>query len=285
MTITDRSTARWELIRALGALAEEPTDPVAAALALDPPLDRADHTEVFAFGALPYASAYLGTDGMLGGEAGARVAGFWRALGYEAPETPDHLAALLSLYARLGEQEAACPDRARRALIRQARTALLWEHLLPWTGVFCDLVRQAGVPPWGDWADLVEETLRDQWDGLDEPPDHLPRHLSHAPPPLTTDFAVAQLLAPLRTGIVVTRSDLAAAARSLGLGIRLTGRLPTLDALLGQAHGEMVAWLADHARRWEKQHRERSGPAPIEDFWADRAANTSAILDAILAGT
>lgn len=285
MMITDSDTGRWELIRALGALAEEPTDPVAAALALDPPLDRADHTEVFAFSALPYASAYLGADGMLGGEAGARVAGFWRALGYDPPGTPDHLAALLGLYANLGEQETASPDGARRALIRQGCTALLWEHLLPWTGVFCDLVRQARVPPWGDWADLVDETLGSQWDALGESPDHLPRHLSDAPPALTDDFEVAHLLAPLRTGMVVTRSDLAAAARSLGLGIRLTGRLPTLDALLGQAHREVVAWLADHARRWEQQHLDRSGPAPIDDFWADRAANTSVVLGAILAGT
>lgn len=285
MTITSSETGRWELIRALGALSEEPTDPVAAALALDPPLDRADHTHVFSFSALPYASAYLGADGMLGGEAGARAAGFWRALGYDPPETPDHLAALLGLYARLGEQEAASSDRARRVLIRQGRTALLWEHLLPWTGVFCDLVRHARVPPWDRWADLVDETLRDQWDGLDEPPHHLPRHLSDAPPALRPGFDVAHLLAPLRTGMVVTRSDLAAAARSLGLGIRLTGRLPTLQALLGQAHGEVVAWLTDHARRWEQQHRDRSGPPAIDDFWSDRAANTSAVLGAILAGT
>lgn len=285
MTVTDHSAARGELIRALGALAEEPTDAVAAALGLHPPLDRADHTEVFTFAALPYASAYLGADGMLGGEAAGRVAGFWQALGYDPPETPDHLAALLGLYARLGEQEAATPDRARRALIRQGRTALLWEHLLPWTGVFCDLVRHARVPPWDRWADLADETLRDEWVSLDESPDHLPRHLSDAPSALTPDFEVAQLVAPLRTGMILTRSDLATAARSLGLGIRLTGRLPTLEALLGQAHPQVLAWLADHARRWEQQHRRRPGPGPIDDFWADRAANTSAVLDAILAGT
>ena len=79
----------------------------------------------------PYASVYLGAEGMLGGEARDRVAGFWRALGLVPPAEPDHLAALLGLYAALADAEE--PRRTSRpaAAPAQARRALLHEHLLP----------------------------------------------------------------------------------------------------------------------------------------------------------
>ena len=50
---------RWELLRALGAVAANP----AAAAELDlPPAGRAGHDEVFVFNCPPYASLYLGED-------------------------------------------------------------------------------------------------------------------------------------------------------------------------------------------------------------------------------
>ncbi|HAC46500.1 MAG TPA: hypothetical protein DCF65_10605, partial [Chloroflexi bacterium] len=80
----------------------------------------------------PYASIYVGAEGKLGGEARDRVAGFWRALHLTPPAEPDHLAALLGLYATLADMEAAEQDPARRQLRRSSRQALLWEHLLSW---------------------------------------------------------------------------------------------------------------------------------------------------------
>jgi hypothetical protein len=284
MTSPVRDT-HWEMFRALGALAEAPTGSVAVAMGLKAPLDRSDHTEVFGFHALPHASAYLGRDGMLGGEVAARVGGFWQALGYPPPESPDHLASLFGLYAGLGERETTDPDPAHRAMLTQARTALLWEHVLPWTGVFVEVVRHARIAPWDRWADLTEEALVEEWTRLGESPAGMPRHLQDCPPPLDETFEVAHLVAPARTGMVLTRRDLVRAARTFGLGIRLTGRIPTLEALLGQSPGEIIAWLADHARRWEHRHRERPGPTQINAYWADRAANTRTVLGAILAET
>src|SRR6266496_675887 len=97
--------AAAEIFRALGALCEPPEPAharLAAALGLPPPPDAAAFTEVFVFQLVPYAAPYLSPDGMLGGEAGDRVAGFWRALQLRPPAEPDHLAALLGLYAPLG---------------------------------------------------------------------------------------------------------------------------------------------------------------------------------------
>ncbi|MGH9005731.1 MAG: molecular chaperone TorD family protein, partial [Acidimicrobiia bacterium] len=88
-----------ELFRAL-AVVSEGTSPahhrVAASLGVDP--DTAAHTDLFCFQLPPYAAVYLGAEGMLGGEAAGRVAGFWRALGVTPSTEPDHLAALLGLY-------------------------------------------------------------------------------------------------------------------------------------------------------------------------------------------
>src|SRR5829696_8795920 len=122
-----------ELFRALGAFIEPPHDGTGAladALELGAVPDPADYTEVFVFQLYPYASVYLGAEGMLGGEARDRVAGFWRALGQLPPAEPDHLSVMLALYARLVEIEENEPDAARRAGWRGARKAFLWEHLL-----------------------------------------------------------------------------------------------------------------------------------------------------------
>lgn len=56
-------------------------------LAVGPPAVD-EHTDVLVFQAYPYASIYLGAEGMLGGKARDRIAGFWRALGGEPPAEP-----------------------------------------------------------------------------------------------------------------------------------------------------------------------------------------------------
>ena len=104
MTAVSATPGRAELFRALGAVAGDPADARTACAALGLPVPgNAEHTEVFVLNCPPYASVYLGAEGGLGGEAADRVAGFWRAIGVPPPAEPDHLTALLSLYARLGE--------------------------------------------------------------------------------------------------------------------------------------------------------------------------------------
>jgi hypothetical protein len=95
-----------EALRALAVLLETPRPEhaaIAAALELPAPPAPDEHTAVVVFQAYPYASVYLGAEGMLGGEARDRVAGFWRALGGEPPAEPDHLSVLLAGVAALDD--------------------------------------------------------------------------------------------------------------------------------------------------------------------------------------
>src|ERR1044072_6916616 len=118
-----------ELFRALAVLVEPPRRPgaarVAEALGLGALPEASAYTDLFVFQLYPYASVYVGAEGMLGGEARDRVAGFLKALGHDVPAEPDHPALLLGTYAELCEAE-----RAGGARVRGARRALLWEDLL-----------------------------------------------------------------------------------------------------------------------------------------------------------
>ena len=273
-----------EVLRALGVLAEAPnsaTQQVAEALGL--PTPTADEfTDVFAFQLYPYASVYLGAEGMIGGEARDRIAGFWRALRLTPPPEPDHLTALLGLYASLGEEEAAeAAGTARRVLVRQARKALLWEHLLSWLPTYLTHMEATAGGTYRRWAGLLRETLLAE--ALDlGPQDQLPRHLALAPglpdPRVEGgDAFLAGLLAPVRSGFILVRADLARAARDLELGLRLAERSYTLRSLLGQDRDATLAWLATEVRR-AAERQDPSATSAITGFWTARADTTAALL-------
>ena len=145
MTSSGPPSAPAELLRALGVLAEPPEAGharVAHALGLAPVPDGAAYAELFLFQLHPYASVYLDSEGMLGGDARERVAGFWRAVGRTPPAEPDHVSALLGLYAALLE-EATDAVPAEKVMVRRSATALLHEHLAPWMLGYLERVGEA----------------------------------------------------------------------------------------------------------------------------------------------
>ena len=88
-----------ELFRALGSLAEPPAAvgrEIADALDLGSLPDPAAHSYLFDQQLPPYASVYLGPEGMLGGDARDRIAGFWRALDLTPPGESDHITTMLA---------------------------------------------------------------------------------------------------------------------------------------------------------------------------------------------
>jgi hypothetical protein len=238
---------------------------------------RADeYTELFVMQLSPYASIYVGNDGMMGGEARDRVAGFWRALGMTPPAEPDHLTALLGLYSVLRDGEDAGEEHAR-AKYRHAREALLWEHLLSWIPVYLRRVREVGPAPYVAWADALREALASEH-GESSVPDRLPMHLREAPEfpdpsNATFDDILDAVLTPIKSGIVLTRHDLASFAHESRLGNRQGERRFILQALIAQDGPAVLRWLETEARR--QQHE---GNDTITQFWSGRAARTEHVL-------
>lgn len=285
-----------ELFRALAVLAEPPT-PASARLAdlleLGTAPNAADFANLFLFQVYPYASVYTGAEGALGGEARDRVAGFWRVLGLQPPAEPDHLSALLGLYAELGERSRTAAVDRERDMWHRARAALLWEHLLSWIMPFLTKVTEIAAPPFAAWAGVLRTALLDEARATPPPPG-LPLHLRIAPglpdAGAGIDAWLQALLAPVRSGIILTRADLARAAHDLGLGRRAGDRLAALRVLLEQDAPRVAAWLAAKARAAAASYglgatRDlHDGLGSIADFWATRARSTAHALDGALAG-
>jgi hypothetical protein len=287
MTSPTPSSGRAEAFRALGVLAEPPGPHharLAGLLGLEPP-SRSDWTEAFVVHLVPHASIYLSADGMLGGEAADRVAGFWRALKLPVPSDPDHLTALLGVYATLLEAEAGDVPGPSRALLRQAATALLHEHLLSWLLAYTSAMIDIGPASYATWAALLRDALIAEAAARPDlaAPGQLPLHLRDVPalPPgaSSVDDVMAVLLAPARSGIVLARGHLGRAAHHGSLGLRLGDRRRMLRSLLEQEPRATLRWLVAHARQWELRHRaDGHDVGAAAAFWADRAASTAAWL-------
>jgi TorA maturation chaperone TorD len=275
-----------ELFRALAVLAEPPVAEsvrVAEALELGPIAGADEYTELFVFQLYPYASVYLGPEGMMGGEARDRIGGFWRALGETPPAEPDHLALMLALYARLVEMEEGESDAARRAGWNRARRAYLWEHLLSWLPVYLDKVSDVAAPFYRRWGELLAQALRSEAQAAGRQT-QLPLHLRDAPrvfDPRRDEGGefLQSLLAPVRSGMILVRSDLTRAAQGLGLGLRLGERKFILRALLGQDAPAVLEWLAEEASRWAERHRlRRETLGAVAAAWEERAEATANLL-------
>lgn len=283
----DRPAGRWELLRALGSLTLGPpaeTLPAARALGL-PAWSAAEHTELFVLSLPPYASIHLGPDGKLGGEAADRIAGLWRALGLGPPADADHLGVILGLYAELGEAAAGARGERTRERLEHARETVLWEHLWPWVPGYLTAAATgpAACRPWSQLTAraLTAEALASR------PPPALPLALRTAPGPITADLSPGDLLdaltAPLRTGFVLTRADVGAAARRLGLGLRQGERRFAIKVMLEQDPAPTLGWLADHAGAWAGRHARQAAVAAAvaadpSPWWAGRAAGTADVL-------
>ena len=280
--------SRSALLRALADLAARPhggSTAVVAALELPRPPTAAEHTDLFDFQVYPYASVHLGDEGMLGGDARDRIAGFLRALDVTPPPEPDHLVVLLHAYADLSDLAASGAPRADHA-----RRVLLHEHLGSWVGRLLARVSELGAEPLRGWARLTTQALAAELVTHGEPPE-LPVALRDAAPlPEPEDATAADwtqaLLAPVRSGLVIARADLSRAAHELGLGSRVGERAFVLRALLDQDARAVLGWFADEAYRQAEDLApvEATGGAAVTAWWRARLRRTEDMLRQRLAG-
>jgi hypothetical protein len=238
---------------------------------------------VFVLAAPPHAAIHLGPSGMLGGEGLDRVAGFWRAIGLHPPQDADHLGLLLMLYAELCDAESGARSEATRGRLRHAREALLFEHLWSWAPGYLTAVTRLDVPSLARWAQLTRlaltrEALRAT------PPAALPLALRTAPAPVRPadgrDQLLAALVAPVRSGVLLTGADLRAATAAVGLGYRVGERRYTLRAMLDQDARATLDWLSHHARQQAALHATQQpiGGHDPGHWWARRALRTARTL-------
>ena len=279
----DGATAgRWELLRSLGAVPDSPAAArcVGPALGLGPVSD-AEHTEAFVLNCPPYAGIYLGPQGAIGGAGADRVAGFWRAIGITPPAEPDHLAALLGLYARLGEAAAGTRRPVTAAALARSQAVLFWEHLWPWLPGYLDAVADLAVPSLTAWTGLVRRAIAAEYRA--QPPcPRQPLALRAAPPAAGPEAGPRDLVElvtiPVRGGLILTRRRLAEGAGRAGVGFRIGERRFALRAMLEQDLRATVAWLAGEADRWQQGHRDRAPRDEVTSWWAARAARTAQVL-------
>lgn len=290
-----------ELLRALGSLIDAPSPQhgaVARALGLPEPPSPAEHERVVASQRWPYASVYLGPEGMMGGDARARIAGFRRALGADrgqdgraAATEADHLAALLDLLAALdrwGGNGAQDPGAAHRTLLGHAKITLVQEHIVPWLGPYLASFDHCGSAFYEAWATLLGRAIGAVQAGMESEPGSppspsLPAALRAAPAlpdPRRAggDAFVAGLLAPVRSGMILVRDDLARLARDAGLACRAGERRYVLLGLLAQDPGGTLARLSRRAQEWRERLSAQAGPARIAQWWTARADTTARLL-------
>jgi TorA maturation chaperone TorD len=278
-----------EVFRALAVLAEPPSAEsraVAHALAIPRAPDAQAYTELFTLTLYPYASVYLGAEGMLGGEARDRIAGFWRAVNVVPPQEPDHLAALLGAYASLEDREVEASDPIRRASWSHARSAFLHEHLLSWLPPYLVKVSEI-APAYGAWARLLRDALANaavSSHAMESVPSQFREVPALADPREDGVPAfIASVLAPARSGIILTRPDLQRASRELGLGLRQGERRFALEAMLAQDPPRVLAWLNGETQRWVEMHRASIPVRASREHWIERALQTAALLSELSA--
>lgn len=252
-----------ELFRALATFAEptlKESARVAEALGLGELPAESEYAETFIFQLYPYASVYLGAEGMMGGEARDLIAGFWRALHLTPPAEPDHLSVMLALYAELAEREAKERDLSSSERWRHARRAFLWEHLLSWLPVYLQKLDSLATPFYRRWGETLRDALAEEIEAVGMP-QQLPLHLRATPGLVDpreheTEEFLQSLLAPARSGMILVRADLGRAARKLDLGVRMGERKFILKSLFNQNPQAVLGWLLEETARWLERHRQ-----------------------------
>jgi TorA maturation chaperone TorD len=274
-----------DLFRALAVLAEQPSPnshPIAEALGLSPFPEVSEYTDLFDFQLYPFASVYLGNEGMLGGEAADRVAGFWRALGQTPPPESDHLSVMLALYAQLIEIEES-NDSSNHLRWRAARKAFLWEHLLSWLPVYLSKLKDIATPFYQRWSEILLGALFDEARIVGKQ-EQVSLHLRESeglvdPREGEVDEFLQSLLAPARSGMILVRSDFTRAAKQLELGNRIGERKFIIKSLFGQDAGGTLDWLAEEAAGWARRHRQNiDALGETARVWENKAATTNSLL-------
>ena len=280
-----------DLIRALGMFCEAPSEEhvrIAKILGFSQTPSRDLYEGIFCRELPPYASEYIDCGANSDGEGLERISGFWRALQRDVPNEPDHLSGLLGLVAYLEELQGSEKEPARALLIRRSRSALLWEHLLPWLPMYLDKVESIGDDTvYGDWARLLTEALVNEYRSLG-PLESLPIHLttsSGLPDPRDrgAKLFVSSLFCPNKSGFVLLFDDLSELATELGIAPSNKDPRMALEDLLRLAPKETLGALAKLASETHSRLVSKWGSlGEITAYWEARNEESAILLEQLV---
>jgi TorA maturation chaperone TorD len=263
------------LFQSLGELIEAPGAEqarIARMLGLPGEPDRHDFTNLFVVQLFPYASIYLSQQGYAGGAVRDRMGEFWRILGRSAPPEPDHATSLMKCYGSLlpGKHD----EYLSSDLAQAIRPAVFWEGIACWLPIYLLRARELASTLYRAWSDVAFDVVEAEAAQLG-PPATLPVHLASAPmpPSISSPSAfVDALFAPVVSGVIICRADLARCAIANRLNLRMADRRHTLKLMLSENTTGVSSWLHDEiGRQAENLQRLPDALAPIREHWLQRA--------------
>ncbi|HEX8852208.1 MAG TPA: hypothetical protein VF754_01905, partial [Pyrinomonadaceae bacterium] len=183
----------------------------------------------------------------------------------------------------LAELEREETAEARRESWRSARRAFLWEHLSSWLPVYLEKLGRVAPPFYRRWGALLANALDEETrhlSGGETLPLQLRDQIAPADPrEASAEEFMQSLLAPARSGMILVRSDLLRAARSLSLGARIGERRFVLRSLFAQDARATLSWLAAEAEDAAARHAKMRAPfGLIARAWQQRAQRAAALL-------
>ena len=229
----------------------------------------------------PFASIYLSSDGNIGGEAQAEIAGFYSAISVPPPPNPDYLSSMLYLLGQIIGKEAEFDDREepKAKAIEIAKLTLVRWHLVPWLVPYllrAEQITQGATSTWsGLTFDLISSILErskitsqghSEW--YTEAKDEAIELFANS------DDFVSWVTTPRLSGVILAPSDLSKIASSLGLAARVGRKRFTLEGLIQQSSREVLSALAKFCASQCDLYTLNSQYAEVLEHWKNRAART-----------
>ena len=204
----------------------------------------AEHQRVMGTEVLPYASVYASDEALMGGEWAARASAAFRDAGFEPPDPPDAVGALIGLYAGLAEHH---PKRAA-AMAHQLLTPVV-------APVLCATIEEGG-PLYPEVARLAAQLLDVH---LAEKPIELGADLLDDPKTGLRDI-VDHWLIPAHSGVFLSRGAILRLAEASGHPCGFGARKQMLHAWLITAREhqqlpEALQHLDEVLLRWQRRYR------------------------------